>query len=127
MTVTLDQIPAVPTDAVFRLLKVKEVAVPHPYGITPKHLEYSTGVYMNPEEAEKKGAECFVCRENIKRGSQSRVLSYDEHKSTQTLFIEVPQNKDLNAVPGLASWLYEHKEAGVWERLGIDGFAFPAK
>ena len=107
-----------------KLLKVEELFVPHPYMITPKHLEYSEGMYLDIEGAEKKGAVCDICRVRQKKFGEP-ILSYSEHKKENTLFIQVPQNKDLNAVKGLHKYLLKIKP--IAEKLGITGFAFPTK
>lgn len=113
-----DQLPAVPEGATFELQKVKTIVQPHPYCITPKHLEYNDSVYLNADtiaRAESKGAHCGV------RGCQ---LSYAKHEPILTAFIRVPVKlRKLDDVPGLHQWLLDNKAA--CEALGIQGFAFP--
>ena len=51
----------VPEGAPFKLLEVREQCIPHPYCITPKHLQHADSMYLNAESierAEKKGARC---------------------------------------------------------------------
>lgn len=123
---TLDQVPAPPEGAVFRLKKLDTVSIPHPYMITPRHVSWASdhwGGMLGKEairDAEKHGAECGICRDKQHRDG-SRILSIDEHESSLTLFIVVPQNRDLNSVTGLHAYLLKLKEAN----LGIEGFAFP--
>lgn len=120
-TITLDQLPPVPDGSPFRLEKVERVGMPHPYCITPKHVAHASdhfGGMLTADairDAEKHGARCDICR--VRR----LTLSFDEHENPLTLFISVPQNKDLNAVPGLHAYLLQVKNAG----LGLEGFAFP--
>ena len=117
----MDQIPEPPEGIV--KVKVEKIHIPHPYGITPKHIEHSSGMYLDPEEAERKGAECFICKDINRRDYTKPILSFNEHISQLTLFLRVPQNKDLNAVDGLHEYLLSIKEQA--EELGIEGFAFP--
>jgi hypothetical protein len=109
----------------FTLTKVERIAMPHPYCITSKHVEVAADRFSGMlraeaiRAAEKSGAKCDICRVNRLN------LSYDEHESNLTLFIEVPLGKDLNAVPGLHAYLLSIKEQAI--ALGIQGFAFPPK
>lgn len=117
----LKQIPVPPEGAVFSLRSVRSVPTgpkgdPHPYCVGPQHLSLNEGMYLNVEAVEKKGARCAM------RGCG---LTYAEHTSDRALFIEVPQNSDLNAVPGLHTYLLSIKEKAT--ELGISGFAFPNK
>ena len=120
-TLTLDQLPPVPEGAPFRLLKLERVGMPHPYCITPKHVAHASDHFSGMltadaiRDAEKHGARCDICKKQGKR------LSYEEHENPLTLFVAVPQNKDLNAVPGLHAYLLAVKNA----ELGVEGFAFP--
>lgn len=105
-----------------QLVKIEDVAMPHLYCITPKHLEYSDSMHLDIAGAEKKGAVCEICREaNRKNGA--KILKYDEHETSKTLFIRVPQNRDLNAIEGLHAYLLSIKP--IASKLGITGFAFP--
>jgi hypothetical protein len=118
--VSLSDLPALQEDAVFSLQKIEKVSLPHPYCIGTKHVVYASDNYSGRlgedaiRDAEKHGAHCEM------KGCN---LSYDEHESPLTLFIRVPQNKDLNTIPGLHAYLLAVKEAN----LGIEGFAFPTK
>lgn len=120
VTITLDQLPPVPAGSSFRLMKIERVGMPHPYCITPKHVAHASdhfnGILSEDaiRDAEKHGARCDICR------VQEMHLSFAEHENPLTLFLAVPQNKDLNAVPGLHAYLLHVKNAG----LGVEGFAF---
>ena len=107
-------------DPTFRLLKVENVMFPHPYCVTSKHVEYASdhgGGILS--EAAIKGAE----RHGAKCGVRGCNLSYQRHETSLTLFVEVPQHRDLNAVEGLHAYLLSIKEQAT--SLGIQGFAFP--
>jgi hypothetical protein len=116
----LKDLTAPPDGSAFRLLKVERLTMPHPYCITPRHVAEASdnfGGMLNEaaiESAEKHGAHC---------GTQGCRLAYGQHETSVTLFIGVPQNGDLNAVPGLHRYLLSIKERAV--QLGISGFAFP--
>lgn len=120
-TITLDQLPPVPEGSAFRLVKIERVGMPHPYCLTPKHVAHASDHFCGVltaesiRDAEKHGARCDICKQ---RGEN---LSYEQHESPLTLFLAVPQNKDLNAVPGLHAYLLAVKKA----ELGVEGFAFP--
>lgn len=118
----IKEITKLPKDC--KLSGIKDIVVPHPYMITPKHLEYSEGMYLDVEGAEKKGAVCGICRRRHKKFGEP-ILSYSEHKQERTLFIEVPKNDNLNKVEGLHNYLLKIKP--TCEKLGITGFAFPKK
>lgn len=111
----------------FKLLGEKKIAVPHPYCITPKHLEYNDSMYLGEVQiraTEEKGAKCDTCDRLVKRRKQDRILSYDEHKTNKVLVIGVPDNTvDLNKIDGLHDYLLSVKETA--EEEGYDGFIFP--
>jgi hypothetical protein len=108
-----------------KLLKVESVFVPHPYCITPRHLT-GKSIYLNEEtirDAEKNNnAVCDICRKLVKAGRQKNIMSFDEHQKALTLFIEVPDNEDLNSVPDLHEYLLKIKPVLI--KYGIDGIAF---
>lgn len=120
MELTLDQMPKIPDGLSFSLDKIDKITQPHPYCITEKHVavasDYHSGILDGSaiEDAEKRGARCGV------RGC---TVSWEGHETFLALFIRVPQNKDLNAVEGLNRYLFDNK--AEFERLGIQGFAFP--
>jgi hypothetical protein len=143
-TIKLSELPQPPASSSFGLVEIKVVSMPHPYCITPGHVAYAADHYSGMlskdaiREAEKTGACCDTCRKNAIREAEKTgayydtcrksgngILSIDEHTDSLTLFIRVPQNKDLNAIAGLHTYLYSNKAAFV--AMGIEGFAFPIK
>jgi hypothetical protein len=125
-TIEISKLPQPPSGASFGLVEVKTVSMPHPYCITPRHVAYAAdhcGGMLGTDAiraAERMGACCDICRK-----SGNGILGIDEHTSPLTLFIRVPQNKDLNTVAGLHTYLYSNKAAFV--EMGIEGFAFPTQ
>ncbi len=120
--VTLGKIPQPPIDASFKLIKIEKVSVPHPFCITPAHVAYAAdhcGGILSNEAIKRSGAKCGM---KDKRNGRC-LLSLDEHETFVTLFIGVPQNKDLNAVDGLHAYLLSIKDEAT--TLGVQGFAFP--
>lgn len=98
---------------------VDTIGVPHPYCITSKHIEYSSGLYLDVEEAEKNGAVCDICRKAVNKGKQPKILTYDEHE--QALLVEC--KIEINPVPQeLHTWLLSIKDEA--EKNGYAGFAF---
>jgi hypothetical protein len=125
MPLELKDVPAPPEGSVFRLLKLEKIPMPHPYMVGPAHLKYSDSMYLDIERAEERGARCYICKRLAKCRHQKpcgcHLLTYAEHENPLTLFVGVPQNGDLNAVPGLHTYLLQVKNLN----LGIEGFAFP--
>lgn len=122
----LSSLPPPPPGVSFKLLKLEERVLPHPYCITPKHLQYADSMYLDGaaiERAEGKGAVCDICRKEVRAQRQPAILTYGQHEKVLMLFIGVSANqqKDLNSVKGLHSYLLKLKKAN----LGIGGFAFP--
>jgi hypothetical protein len=123
---TLKQMPALPTSVTFSLAKVEKITHPHPYCITPRHVAWAAdhfGGMLGTDairDAEKHGATCEICQK-----SGRGILSIDQHQTDVTLFINVPQNRDLNAIPKLHAYLFDNK--AKFAALGIQGFAFPLK
>ena len=123
-TIELSELPQPPEGSVFNLVEVKTVRLPHPYCITQRHIAFAAkhfGGGLSKDAiraAEKSGACCDICRH-----SGQGILTVDQHESLLSLIIKVPQNKDLNAVDGLHTYLYGNKETFV--NMGIAGFAFP--
>lgn len=93
------------------------ISVPHPYCITPKHLEYNDSMYLDGRtirRAEEKGAKC---------GIKNCTLSYEEHK--QALVVVCKEHfadKDNMMVSELHHWLLSIKYDV--EGDGYAGFAF---
>ncbi len=108
-----------------KLLSVEDIFIPHLYCITPKHLA-GKSMYLNEEsirDAEKNNnAVCAVCRRLVREGKQKNILPFDQHKKTLTLFIQVPDNEDLNSISGLKEYLLKIKPVLI--KFGIDGIAF---
>ena len=123
----INKIPAPKTEGI-KLLKVENIFVPHPYCITPRHLT-GRSIYLNEDtirDAEKNNnAVCDICGKLVKAGKQKEIMLFDEHQKALTLFIEVPDNKDLNSVPGLNEYLLKIKPDLL--KLKIDGIAFKKK
>jgi hypothetical protein len=125
----LNQLPEIPAGAKWSYWKVERVAMPHPYCITPKHVAWASDRHAGllSKEAvrdaeERGGATCDICRVRVRDGRQPHVLSIDEHENAMTVFLQVEQSYDLNAIDGLGPWLFEQK--AEFEKLGIEGFAF---
>jgi hypothetical protein len=123
-TPEIENMPVIPKGAAFSYQKIKAVCMPHPYCITSRHVAIASarfGGMLNEatiREAEKQGAYCDICAK-----SGQDILSFEKHKNNLTLFILVPQNRDLNAVDGLGKFLFENKQKFI--DAGIQGFAFP--
>lgn len=118
----IDEIPK-PENSNIKLVKIETAHIPHPYCITSKHVAWASDHFFGRlgheaiVDAETHGkAVCGICKGKLK---------YGEHESKKTLFIEVPQNKDLNAVEGLNAYLLKIKP--IVEKLGVEGIAFPKK
>lgn len=113
-----DKIKKYPESSKKSFKVIDTIGVPHPYCITPKHLKYSDGIYLDVEGAEKKGAVCDICRERVNKGLQDKILTHDEHK--QALLINckmsVKDNKELQ------EYLLSIKEQA--EKDNFAGFAF---
>ena len=113
-----------------RFKVVDTIGVPHPYCITPKHLEHSEGMYLDIEGAERRSREahprdsrkwavCDICKK-INRKTGKPILSYSEHKTA--LLIEVNDERELKEIPELKEYLLSIKEMA--EKDGFVGFAF---
>lgn len=124
--ISLADLPQPPEGATFSLKEVRSITAPHPYCITPKHVAWASDHWSGMlgkeaiRDAEKNGARCDICAKG-----HNGILTIDEHVTSLGLFILVPQNRDLNAVPGLHKYLFDNKAAFV--AVGIEGFAFPTK
>ncbi|MCI0560207.1 MAG: hypothetical protein MN733_17100 [Nitrososphaera sp.] len=112
----------------FRLLKVEDVYLPHPYCLTPKHLKYADSIVLDEAsiaKAEAEGAKCDTCRRLYKAGRQDEILPLSKHEKQKALFIEVEDNRDLNQIKGLHKYLWKIRPLA--ETLGVQGFAFPKR
>lgn len=133
-----EQLEGIPKNKEFPLVKIEKVCIPHPYCITPKHLKYNKGMCLNIEEAEersrllnpndsRKWAVCDICRIRERRGLQDKILSYKEHETQKTLFVEVEDNSREGLTKNKKIFKYLRRIKQICEKLGIQGFAFPQK
>jgi len=53
---------------------IDTISVTHPYCIGPKHIQYSTGMYLDIPEAEKKGARCCTCQDILSKHETALVV-----------------------------------------------------
>lgn len=123
----IDQIP-IPEVEHIKIHDIDTIGRPHPYCITPKHLQ-TDRIVLDADairDAEKNhGAKCNICKNLVRRRKQDRILSYDEHTTDIVLFLKIPKVSDLNGIPGLNAYLKKVKP--VLEKLKIDGVAFIPK
>ena len=116
----LAKVPLPPEGSSFSVEGVRDVTVPHPYCLTPRHVtwasKYNVGMLDSYaiESAEKAGARCDTCKGQLK---------YKDHIPEKALVIVVPSNDDLSLVSGLHSYLLFIKKRVVG--LGITGIMFP--
>jgi len=103
---------------------VDSIGVPHPYCITPKHLEYCESMYLNAESiarAESKGAKCDICRK-LNRKYGNPILSYAEHKQALLIECKTEIQTETKNNPELKAYLLKIKE--LTEKHGFEGWAF---
>lgn len=76
---------------------IDTIGVPHTYMIGTKHITKSTGMYLDIEEAEKKGAVCITCKQLVAKGKQGRILSYAEHEQALLIgcVVDIKDNEEL--------------------------------
>ena len=67
-----------------------KIGVPHPYCITPKHLEYNDSMYLDIEGAEAKGAVSDICKKINSKDYGRPILTYGEHE--QALLVSCLKN-----------------------------------
>jgi len=129
----IEEIPKPDAELPFSLSHVGKMLTPHPYCITPRHVEYASdhfGGILSEEairEAEKNGiAVCDICLKQFREHLIPKILPYDEHKERVVLFISVPDNSvdvdELKKLDGLEEYLVAIKPK--LEELHIDGVAF---
>lgn len=99
---------------------VDTIGHPHPYCITPKHLELNEGMYLDIEATEEKGAVCDICREVHNKDKSKPILKYSEHK--QILLIGCNPKEELQGNKELKQYLLKIKD--LTEKKGYIGFAF---
>lgn len=120
-----------PATEKFRVMET--IPVPHPYCITPKHLQYGGGMYLDVEGAERRSREahpndsrrwavCDICRKRNRKTGEP-ILSFSEHKSA--LLVEVNDPRELKDIPELKKYLLRIKAQA--EKEGYAGFAFKQK
>lgn len=100
----------------------------HFYTIGPKHLEYSEGIYLDVEGAERKGAGCY----HKDRGRKCGMKQSDPiHAIEKVMFIEQPFGVEelthLDQLPGCQDWLLKIKSEAEEQKIEIGGFGFPKK
>jgi len=101
---------------------VDTIGIPHPYCITPKHVEYASdhcsGMLDEAaiEGAEKNGARCDICRANRLN------LAYRDHKHALLVECLAPLKIGDAVNPELHAWLLRIKDLA--ETNHYDGFAF---
>ena len=128
--VMFEALPKPSEGSEFRLSRVVTYSDPHPYCIGPRHVAYAAdhcgGMLSESaiEEAEKYGVKCAM---KLGRGHGRCGQSYRDHKSMPTAVIVLHNDHpaDLNAIPGLHTYLLSIKEKAT--ELGIEGFAFPTE
>jgi hypothetical protein len=127
-----NEIPKPSENALFEIKEIKEIIIPHPYMITPKHVAIASdefsGMLGEPaiQEAEKKWVYCDICRYRVRKGVQTEILPYSEHKKQKTLFLQMKTDeKDLNKVEGLNQYLLKIKP--ILSKKKIGGIAFIPK
>lgn len=108
---------------------IDTIGVPHPYCITPKHVAHASdhhGGILDANairDAEKHGAQCDICRTQVKKGLRAEVLQYDDHKSVLVVEVRDPQNRNKpTEIPELREYLIQIKAQA--ESDGYAGFAF---
>jgi len=78
---------------------INTIGVPHPYCITPKHLEENDGMYLSKDsmrEAEKRGAACDICKKINRKDYSKPILSIDEHEQALVVSCLVDPKKGEN-------------------------------
>jgi len=116
-------------------IEVMESVQPHPYCITPKHLEYNDSMYLGAEQirkAEERGAVCDICKKIHREDPSKPILKWDEHKKLKAILLKLSgfesrsqlTGEALEKVPGLKEFLLESKK--IAEKYKVDGFAFDA-
>lgn len=102
---------------------VDTIPTPHPYTITPKHLQFNDSMYLGKEQIERMekmhGGMCGHKEE----GWRQCQLKYSEHKQALVVQCKIPLTKDgKKMIPELHKWLLKIKSEA--EKEGFDGFAF---
>lgn len=111
---------------VFKVVKVDNVNHrPHPYCITEMHIKHSGGMYLDVENAERRGAKCGVYTSPDGRwdtkshsGWTRCNLPYSEHTSDNVAFLSLLRN----ATKEEASTILKDLVDKLGEKT-VDGFA----
>ena len=64
------------------------ISIPHTYTVTPKHLQHSSGMYLDIDEAESKGAKC---------GHPGCNLTHAQHETALAISCKSKDNDLLHA------------------------------
>jgi hypothetical protein len=130
----LEKAPAPPEGSPFRLQKLEYISVPHPYCLTPKHVEVAAdhhGGILDHDailDVERRGARCGIGRHGSPIGGESPCnLPYDQHEHLLTLFVEMDDNTHISTTPGLHPYLLALKQWSQEEKAEVEGFCFPQK
>lgn len=77
---------------------IDTIGVPHTYMVGIKHITESTGMFLDIERAEKKGAVCGICSQLVRSGKQDRILSYAEHEQALLIgcMVDIDNNEELS-------------------------------
>lgn len=109
---------------------IDTIGFPHPYCLTPKHVEYASkkfnGMLGNEAlaSAEKEGIYCFSCRE-INRRLGDPILKYNEHKHNLLVACYKDMNKTKKLKNEMKVYLLSIKD--MCEKDGYAGFTFLKK
>lgn len=96
----------------------------HMYCIGPKHIQYSTGMYLDIPEAEKKGAVCCTCEAAYKRRDTDKIMSFEEHKYGLLVRCLVEPKNETPENAELAAYLKKCEANPKHKKEGYIGFAF---
>lgn len=85
---------------------VDSLPVPHPYMITPKHIEVASNEFMGMLgkeailRAEEKGVFCDICRAKHNTDYSYKILSYEEHEQVLLVCckIEIKDNDEIKNI-----------------------------
>lgn len=131
MTTTNDTIiasmPPIPEGSEFAIYRLESVNFkPHPFCITPRHVEYASKYCGGRLDEKACNAEpCGVGRPGSPiHGESPCNLSYHEHTHETAMLIKVWRDGSLQDVPGLHEWMKQAADVITAGKLKVDGFAF---
>jgi predicted GTPase len=104
---------------------VDTIGVPHPYCITPKHLEYSDSHILDKnsiEHAENKGAVCDICKKIHNKDYSKPILSFAEHKQALLVACYADPDKNQSEIKEFLTGIKDQCESDNYA-----GFAFVKK